>query len=60
MAPIRTFSPMEYRKFSERARRWAQVCETAGQTVETLHQITEAARFATLADEIEQETRKAA
>lgn len=45
-------SPGEYRHAGLQARRWAMVCIDAGQVAEALHQISEAARFFALADDI--------
>jgi len=48
----RELSPGEYRQAGLQARRWAMVCLDAGQVSEALHQISEAARFFALADDI--------
>jgi hypothetical protein len=50
----------QYRAMTLRARRWANACLDAGEIAEAKHQLNEAARFSALADEIENERRRAA
>jgi hypothetical protein len=50
----------EYRAMTLRARRWANACLDAGEIAEAKHQLNEAARFSAMADEIENERRRAA
>ena len=57
---LRSLTPGEYRALMLRARRWAGVLLDAGEIAEAKHQLNEAARFSALADEIENERRKAA
>jgi hypothetical protein len=56
----RSLSAGEYRALTLRARRWANICLDAGEIAEARHQLNEAARFSALADEIENERRRAA
>jgi hypothetical protein len=57
---LRNLTAGQYRAMTLRARRWAGVLLDAGEVAEAKHQLNEAARFSAMADEIENERRRAA